>query len=331
MNILVTGGCGFIFSNFIRYMLIKYPEYRIINLDKLTYAANVNNLRNVEKNKNYKFYEGDICNKTLVERIIRREEIDTVVNGAAETHVDRSIIEAGSFVKTDVFGTYTLLELSRKYNVEKFIQISSDEVYGSIPAGSFKESDPIDPSSPYSASKGGGDLLALAYHKTYGSPVTITRSSNNYGPYQHPEKLIPKLIIRALLNKPLPIYGNGKQVRDWLYVLDNCEAIDLILQKGKPGKIYNVGAGEEKTNIEVVKAILKTLEKPEKLITFVKDRPAHDRRYSLDCSETTKLGWKPKTEFHKGLRKTVNWYLANKWWWKPIAAKIEEFEFWKKF
>ncbi len=331
MKLLVTGGCGFIFSNFIRYELIKHPESRIVNLDKLTYAANLNNLRDVQKNKNYKFYKGDICNKTLVERIIKREEIDTIINGAAETHVDRSIIEAGSFVKTDVLGTYTLLELSRHHDIKNYIQISTDEIYGSIPKGSFKETDPLNASSPYSASKGGADLLALAYYKTYGLPVMITRSSNNYGPYQHPEKLIPKLIIRAILNKPLPIYGDGKQVRDWLYVLDNCAAIDLILQKGEAGKIYNIGAGEEKTNIEIVKAILEMLGKTEKLIEFVKDRPAHDRRYSLDSSETNKLGWKPKTEFNNGLKETVDWYLSNEWWWKPLAAKIEELEFWKKF
>jgi len=327
LKLLVTGGAGFIGSNFVHYMLKKHPDCKLIILDKLTYAGNIDNLKDV-MNK-ITFLKGDICVRKDVEKAVKN--CDAILNFAAETHVDRSIIEAGTFVKTDVLGTYTLLELSRKYGVEPFIQISSDEVYGSIEEGAFKETDPLNPSSPYSASKGGADLLTLAYYKTYGFPVMITRSSNNYGPYQHPEKFIPKLIIRALLNRSLPVYGDGKQVRDWLYVLDNCEAIDLILQKGKLGKIYNVGAGEEKTNIEVVKAVLKVLGKPEKLITFVKDRPAHDRRYSLDYSEITKLGWKPKTEFHKGLMKTVNWYLSNKWWWKPLVAKIEEFEFWRRF
>jgi dTDP-glucose 4,6-dehydratase len=327
LKLLITGGAGFIGSNFVHYTLEKHPNYELVVLDKLTYAGNINNLKGMMEK--ITFIKGDICRKKDVQKAIKN--CDVIINFSAETHVDRSIIAAGSFVKTDVLGTYMLLELSRKQGIKKYVQISTDEVYGSIERGSFKEIDPLNPSSPYSASKSGADLLALAYHKTYGLPVMITRSSNNYGPYQHPEKFIPKLILKALLNKPLPIYGDGKQVRDWLYVIDNCEAIDLILQKGRAGKIYNVGAGEEKTNIEVVKAILKMLGKPEKLITFVKDRPAHDRRYSLDCSETNQLGWKPKTRFHEGLRKTVDWYVSNKWWWKPLAAKIEELEFWKKF
>ena len=310
MRILVTGGAGFIGCNFVRYMLEKYPNDEIIVLDKLTYAGRLENLHGVMDK--IIFIKGDICNKENVEEV---KDCDIIFNFAAETHVDRSILEAGVFVKTDVLGTYTLLEYARKHDIEKYIQISTDEVYGSIEEGSFKETDILDPSSPYSASKGGADLLVKAYHKTYGLPVLITRSSNNYGPYQYPEKLIPVLILNALHDKPLPIYGEGKNVRDWIYVLDNCEAIDLVFRKGKNGETYNIGAGNEKSNIEIAKLILKELNKPESLIKFVNDRPGHDFRYSLDTSKIQKLGWKPSTTFNQGLRKTISWYAAHKEWW----------------
>lgn len=328
MKLLITGGAGFIGSNFVRYMLEKHPDYEFIILDKLTYAGNLDNLRDVMDK--IEFIKGDICVEEDVEKAIRG--CDAVINFAAESAVDRSILEAGTFVKTDVLGAYVILEMCRKHDVKRFIQISSDETYGSIEKGSFKEEDPLSPSNPYSASKAAADLLALAYYKTYGLPVMITRSTNNYGPYQHPEKLIPKLIINALLDKPLPLYGDGRQVRDWLYVTDNCEATDLILHKGKAGEIYNISAGEEKMNIEVAKEVLALLKKPESLLTFVKDRPGHDRRYCLDCSKIKKLGWEAKVSFKKGLKRTVQWYVSNDWWWKPILAKAPEgFEYWKKF
>jgi len=317
MKILITGGAGFIGCNFVRYMLNKYPDSEIIVLDKLTYAGRLENLQDVMDK--ITFIKGDICNRENVEKV---GDCDVIFNFAAETHVDRSIIDAGIFVKTDVFGTYMLLEYARKNEVEKYIQISTDEVYGSIEKGSFREEDALDPSSPYSASKAGADLLVRAYYKTYGLPVLITRSSNNYGPYQYPEKLIPVLILNALHDKPLPIYGTGKNVRDWIYVLDNCEAIDVVFRKGKSGEIYNIASGEEKTNIEVAKIILRELNKPESLIKFVKDRPGHDFRYSLDTTKIRELGWKPKVRFEDGIKKTINWYVNNKWWWRPLI-KIE--------
>lgn len=327
MKILITGGAGFIGSNFVRHMLKKHKRPELIVLDKLTYAGNLNNIR--DDMNEITFVKGDICTRKDVEKIIK--DCDFVVNFAAETHVDRSLMKARIFVKTDVHGTYTLLELSRKYTVEKFIQVSTDEVYGSIERGSFDETSPLNPSNPYSASKAGADLLAMAYYRTYDVPVVITRSSNNYGPYQHPEKFLPKMIINALLDKSLPIYGDGKQVRDWLYVMDNCEAIDLILSKGKEGNVYNICAGEEKTNIDVAKAVLQRLRKSQNLITFVKDRPAHDRRYSLECKKIRELGWNPKVSFNEGLRKTVDWYSSNEWWWKPLTTTAEKFEYWKNF
>jgi len=316
MRILVTGGAGFIGSNFIRHILVKYPDYKIINLDKLTYAGNLNNLRDFEKNKNYTFVKGDICDIKTIDNIAR--DCDIIVNFAAETHVDRSIIEAGSFVQTDVLGTYVLLNTAKKHGVKKFIQISTDEVYGSVEKGSFRESDNLDPSSPYSASKASADLLVLAYYKTFNLPVLITRSSNNFGPYQYPEKLIPLFITNLLEGKKIPLYGDGLNVRDWLYVIDNCEAIDLLLQHGKEGEIYNIGANSEKTNLEITKKILNLLERDETYIEYVPDRLGHDRRYSLDCSKINKLGWKPRFEFKKALETTVNWYKDNKWWWKPF-------------
>ncbi|MFN3966323.1 MAG: dTDP-glucose 4,6-dehydratase, partial [Endomicrobiia bacterium] len=280
MRILVTGGCGFIGSNFIRYILKKYHEYKIINLDKLTYAGNPDNLKDIEKNKNYKFVKGDICDSKIVDKLVK--EVDCIINFAAESHVDRSILEPGSFLKTDVFGTYTLLESAKKNNIKRYIQISTDEVYGSIENGSFTEESPLRPNSPYSASKASADMLCRAYFVTYNLPVIITRSSNNFGPYQYPEKIIPLFITNALEDKLLPVYGDGKNIRDWIYVLDNCKAIDLVLHKGKPGEIYNIGGGNEIQNIELTKKILKLLNKPESLIKFVEDRAGHDRRYSLD-------------------------------------------------
>lgn len=313
MSILVTGGAGFIGCNFIRYMLERYPENKIIVLDKLTYAGLLENLQDlVDK---ITFFRGDICNRRDIERI---RDIDSIFNFAAETHVDRSIIDAGVFVKTDVLGTYTLLEYARKNDVKKYIQISTDEVYGSTEKNSFKEDNLLDPSSPYSASKSGADLLVKAYHKTYGLPIMITRSSNNFGPYQYPEKLIPVLIINALQDSPLPIYGEGKNVRDWIYVLDNCEAIDFVFQKGNTGEIYNIGGGDERTNLEIANLILRKLKKSKKLIKFVEDRPGHDFRYSLNCEKINKLGWTPRYKFDESLSHTIKWYVENEWWWKPL-------------
>ena len=314
MRILITGGAGFIGCNFVRYMIEKYPNDEIVVLDKLTYAGRIENLQDVMDR--ITFVKGDICNKEDVEKV---GDCDVIFNFAAETHVDRSIIDAGVFVKTDVLGTYTLLEYARKNDVEKYIQISTDEVYGSIEKGSFKEDDILDPSSPYSASKAGADSLVRAYYKTYGLPVLITRSSNNFGPYQYPEKLIPVLILNALHDKPLPIYGEGINVRDWIYVLDNCGAIDFVFQKGDAGEVYNIGSGNERTNIEIANMILKALNKPESLIKFVKDRPGHDFRYSLNCEKMKWMGWVPRYEFEDALRDTIKWYVENELWWKPLA------------
>jgi dTDP-glucose 4,6-dehydratase len=319
MRLLVTGGAGFIGSNFIRYILSEYPEYIVTNLDKLTYPGNLNNLKDVKTNPNYFFIKGDICNKKTVEKVVK--DVDVILNFAAETHVDRAIISAGSFIKTDVFGTYCLLEASRKYDIQQFIQISTDEVYGSIDKGSFVEEDTLNPRNPYSASKAGGDLLVSSFHSTYGLPTTIVRSSNNFGPYQHLEKFIPLLITNALMNKRLPLYGDGLNRREWLYVTDNCEAISVILHKGKIGEIYNVGGGNEKTNLEVARTILRMLKKPESLIEYVRDRPGHDTRYSVDCTKIEKLSWKPLSNFTHALKYTVDWYQKNEWWWKPLIKK----------
>jgi len=316
MRILVTGGAGFIFSNFIRYMLKEYPDYHITNLDKLTYCGRIENTLDFKDNKNYKFIKGDICDKKLVEKITK--DIDVIINGAAETHVDRSIIDAGTFVKTDVFGTYSLLEAARKNDVERYIQVSTDETYGSIKRGSFKEDDPINPSSPYSASKAGADLLVGSYNRTHNLPVMITRSSNNYGPYQFPEKLIPLFITNLLENKKVPLYGNGLNMRDWLFVTDNCIAVDTVLHKGKIGEVYNIASSEEKTNLEITKVLLKLLGKSEDMIQFVEDRKGHDFRYSMDSSKIRELGWKPNVDFRDGLKATVEWYKSNKLWWESI-------------
>jgi dTDP-glucose 4,6-dehydratase len=308
MRILITGGAGFIGCNFVRYLLDKYPDDEITVLDKLTYAGQLENLQEV-MNK-ITFIKGDICDKEDVKKV---GDCDVIFNFAAETHVDRSILDAGVFVKTDVLGTYTLLEYARKYDVEKYIQISTDEVYGSIDKGSSSEEDVLDPSSPYSASKAGADLLVKAYHKTYGLPVLITRSSNNFGPYQYPEKLIPVLILKAMHDELLPIYGDRRNVRDWIYVLDNCAGIDMVFKRGEIGEIYNIASGNEKQNIEIANLILEELNKPKSLIKFVEDRPGHDQRYSLNIEKVRELGWNSKYRFEDAVKETIRWYKDNEW------------------
>ncbi|MDO5825589.1 MAG: dTDP-glucose 4,6-dehydratase [Methanosphaera sp.] len=302
---MITGGAGFIGSNYVHYVAQKYPDYDITVLDKLTYAGDLENIKSLD----VEFIKGDIASEIEAGKAMK--DADYVVNFAAETHVDKSINDPQSFVKSDVLGTQNLLELVRKYDVERYIQISTDEVYGSILEGSFKETDNIDPSSPYSASKAGGDLLVNAYYKTYGIPVIITRSSNNFGPRQFPEKLIPLFILKALHDEPLPVYGDGQNVRDWIYVEDNCAGVDTVLHKGKLGEVYNIGGGNEKNNMEITKLILEKLNKPETLIQHVQDRLGHDRRYSLDATKTKKLGWQPKWSFEDAMEKTVNWYKDN--------------------
>ncbi len=327
MKILVTGGAGFIGSNFVRYILKKHPDYEIVVLDKLTYAGRKENLQDAW-NK-IVFIKGDIAKKEDAEKAVKN--CDYIVNFAAETHVDRSIVEAGTFVLTDIYGVYNLLEAARKYDVSKFEQISTDEVYGHTVEGSFKEEDKPNPRNPYSASKAGAELICQSYFETYKLPIVITRSTNNYGPYQHPEKFVAKTIIYALLNKPIPVYGTGKNVRDWLYVEDNCEAIDLVLHNGRNGEVYNIAGKKELENIGVAKKILELLDKPKTLIHFVKDRPGHDLRYSLDASKIeSQLGWKAKVRFEEGMKKTIEWYVQNEWWWKPILEK-EQIDFHQKF
>ncbi len=319
MRLLVTGGSGFIGSNFIRYMFQSHPGISICNLDKLTYAGNPENLRDVEGAYDYTFVHGDICDAALVDRLIS-EGFDAVLNFAAESHVDRSITGPAEFIQTDVFGTFNLLEACRKRSVRRFLQVSTDEVYGSIEDGSFTEGSPLAPNSPYSASKAGGDMLVRSYNKTYGLPVLITRSSNNFGPYQYPEKLIPLFITNAMDDIEVPLYGDGLNVRDWLFVTDNCAAIDLVLAQGEPGEIYNIGGGQERTNIEITRAILNALGKPESLIRPVEDRPGHDRRYSLEFSRLAALGYSPRTDFEAMLEETVRWYVDNRAWWEPLKA-----------
>jgi dTDP-glucose 4,6-dehydratase len=326
MRILVTGGAGFIGSNFVHYALKEHPHYEVAILDKLTYAGRKENLHDIWDK--ITFIKGDITKKEDVEKAAKN--CSCIVNFAAETHVDRSIIEAGTFVLTDVLGVYNLLETVREFDISRFVQISTDEVYGHILKGSFKETDELNPRNPYSASKASAELLCRAYVETYGIRAIITRSSNNYGPYQHPEKLIPKTIAHALFNKPIPVYGTGKNVRDWLYVEDNCEAIDVVLHKGKPGEIYNIAANQELENIQVIKTILKLMDKPESLISFVKDRPGHDLRYSMQIEKLRELGWKPKTKFTEGIKKTVEWYKQNSGWWRPIIEK-EQINFHKEY
>ncbi len=306
MRLLVTGGAGFIGSHFILYILRNYPEDEVINFDKLTYAANLDNLKEVESDPRYHFVKGDIADEMAVSQVL--ENVDAVLNFAAESHVDRSIVDPDEFVRTNIWGTSILLRVAKEKKVSRFVQISTDEVYGSIKEGSFSETSPLSPSSPYSASKAAADLLALAYFKTYKFPVLITRSTNNYGPFQHREKFIPTIICSALEDKPLPIYADGSNVRDWIFVEDNCRAIDLVLRKGMEGEIYNIGAGNEKTNLEVAREILKILGKSEDLISFVPDRPGHDFRYSVTTEKIRKLGFKTRWKFSDGLRETIQWY-----------------------
>ena len=320
MRILITGGAGFIGSHFVRYWLQKYPDSDVVVLDKLTYAGRRENLHDVLDH--IRFFHGDICLQKDVDRAIHGCHL--VFNFAAESHVDRSITGPGAFVHTNVLGTYVLLETARQHRVERFIQISTDEVYGSCSKGSFTERDPLAPSSPYASSKAGADLLALSYFKTYGLPVLVTRSSNNFGSYQYPEKLVPLFILNLLENKPSPVYGDGRNVRDWIYVWDNCAAIDFVAQKGASGEIYNIAAKSKRENLEVVHLILKFLNRPNELIQFVQDRPGHDRRYSLDTTRIEKLGWHSSTQFEDALRETVHWYQENAWWWKPLRHTKSE-------
>lgn len=321
MILLVTGGAGFIGSNFVLYMLKQHPEYQIINIDALTYAGNLENLKSAEGNPNHVFVKADITDAEKMNELIG-QGIDVVVNFAAESHVDRSILEPDVFVKTNILGTQVLLEAARRHNITKFVQVSTDEVYGTLgETGLFSETTPLAPNSPYSASKAGGDLLVRAYHETFGLPVNITRCSNNYGPYQFPEKLIPLMISKALKDETLPVYGDGLNIRDWLYVEDHCSAIDLVIHQGRNGEVYNIGGNNERTNMQIVKTILHELDKPESLISHVKDRPGHDRRYGIDPTKTmTELGWKPKHSFETGIKETIRWYLDNKDWWTRILT-----------
>jgi dTDP-glucose 4,6-dehydratase len=319
---MITGGAGFIGSNFTRYTLQAHPDYRVLVYDKLTYAGNLDNLKDVENDfgGRYVFVKGDICDPHRVAGTIREHDIDTIVNFAAETHVDRSIMEPDAFIKTDVFGTYTLLEAARQFELERYHQISTDEVYGHVPEGASRETDPLAPRSPYAASKASADLMVHAYHVTYGLPVTITRGANNIGPYQYPEKVVPLFTTNAMDDQPLPLYGDGLQVRDYHYVLDHCEAVDLVLHEGRIGGVYNVGTGTEMPNIEMTRLILRLLGKPESLIQPVRDRAGHDRRYSLDLTQIRALGWEPTHTCEAAIERTVRWYVDNEWWWRPIKS-----------
>lgn len=323
MKILITGGAGFIGGNFVYHMLSNHPDYNIVCLDKLTYAGNLSTLESALKNPNFTFVKGDIADKDFVDALFEKEKFDIVVNFAAESHVDRSIENPQLFLVTNILGTQVLLDASKKYRVKRYHQVSTDEVYGDLPLDRpdlmFTEQTPLHTSSPYSASKASADLLVQAYYRTYGTPVTISRCSNNYGPYHFPEKLIPLMITRALADESLPVYGDGKNVRDWLYVEDHCRAIDLIIHNGKVGEVYNVGGHNEMANIDIVKLILKELGKPESLITYVADRKGHDRRYAIDPAKIHReLGWLPETKFADGIKKTVRWYLENRKWWEDI-------------
>lgn len=319
-NILVTGGAGFIGSNFARHMLNKYEGYRIVVFDKLTYAGNMDNLKDLAGNPRFSFVKGDICDAESVAQAMTDYQIDAIVNFAAETHVDRSLLEPGSFIMTDVYGTYVLLEAAKKFGVERYLQVSTDEVYGEVEVGSSTEDDPIVPRSPYAASKASGDLMVKAYFVSFGLPVVITRGSNNFGPFQYPEKFVPLFITNAIDSFPLPVYGDGRQVRDWIYVLDHCEGIDVVLHEGKLGEAYNVGGGNERFNIDVAHGILAYLDKPATLLQHVTDRPGHDRRYSLDCTKLRQLGWSPRHDFDSALADTVKWYRESEWWWRKLKS-----------
>ena len=325
MKLVITGGAGFIGSNFVYYIMNKYPKYDILCVDKLTYAGNLQTLKDVLNNEKFRFFKMDICNQNEINKLFEEEKPDIVVNFAAESHVDRSVENPMAFLETNVMGTAVLLEASRKYKIKRYHQVSTDEVYGELPLNRpeqlFTEATSICTSSPYSSSKAAADLLVQAYYRTYGLPITISRCSNNYGPFHFPEKLIPLMIIRAMAEEELPIYGTGENVRDWLYVSDHCKAIDLIIHEGRIGEVYNIGGHNEKTNLEVVHAILKTLGKSEDLIRFVKDRPGHDLRYAIDPTKLeTELGWKAEVDFDTGIKKTVDWYLTHKEWWQEIIS-----------
>lgn len=323
MRILVTGGCGFIGSNFIRHILNRYPDYEVINIDALTYAGNPVNLRDIENNTRYSFVKGKIEDRELVRGLIK--DVDYVVHFAAESHVDRSIVDVSPFIKTNIVGTTIILDAIRDSSVKRYVHISTDEVYGSLGEdGRFTEETPLRPNSPYAASKASADLLVRAYYETYRIPAIIVRPSNNYGPYQFPEKFIPLMITNLIKDRPIPIYGEGRNIRDWLFVEDNCKAIDVILHKGKIGEAYNVGGNSEMRNIDLARAVLKIMDKKDEMITFVKDRPGHDFRYALDISKVEmELGWRPETDIMEGLRKTICWYMDNEWWWGPLKERLE--------
>jgi dTDP-glucose 4,6-dehydratase len=321
MRILVTGGAGFMGSHFVRYLLNAYQEYRVVNFDKLTYAGNLDNLKDVEQHPRYTFVQGDICDAAALARVIEEYRIHTIVNYAAETHVDRSIVDSAAFLKTDVFGTRELLEAVKKFGVKKMVQISTDEVFGSTDTGAFTEESCFRPNSPYSASKAGGDLLCRAYYETYKTPVVVTHSCNVYGPNQYPEKIIPLFITNLLEGKKVPLYGDGKNVREWIHVGDHCRAIDAILHRAEPGSVYNIGAGDEIQNIDLTKKILAAVGAGEEMISYVTDRPGHDRRYAINSSKLREdFGWKPLVSFDGGIRKTVEWYEHNRAWWEKLKS-----------
>jgi dTDP-glucose 4,6-dehydratase len=322
MNILLTGGCGFIGSNLVKHLRRHRPTWKLVNLDKLTYAGNLENLTELEQDRQHVFVRGDVANRELVELLLRDHQIDGILHLAAESHVDRSILGPEIFVQTNVLGTQVLLEAAKTVGVKRFVMVSTDEVYGSLgPTGYFTETSPLQPSSPYSASKTSADLIALAYHHTFGLDVVVTRCSNNYGPYQFPEKLIPLMVVNALHDRPLPVYGDGANVRDWLHVDDHCSALLLALEQGKAGEVYNIGGGAERKNLEIVRGILSALGKPESLIRYVQDRPGHDRRYAIDPTKIrTELGWTPAHTFEKGLGETIQWYLDNRRWWERVTS-----------
>jgi dTDP-glucose 4,6-dehydratase len=330
LRLLITGGAGFIGSNFIRYILQEHPDWEVVNLDKLTYAGNLENLKDVKNDSRYRFIHGDIADRELIDKLFS-QGFDVVVNFAAESHVDRSILDASPFIRTNVQGPQVLLEGARQHRVKLFVQVSTDEVYGSLGAtGKFNEESPLHPSSPYSSSKAAADLLCQAYQRTYGLPVIISRCSNNYGPFQFPEKLIPLATTNALEGKPIPIYGDGLNVRDWIHVEDHCCALDMAIQRGKQGEIYNIGADNERTNLEMVRRLLDIVQKPHSLITFVSDRPGHDRRYALDTTKIhQELGWEPRHSFEEGLKRTVEWYIENESWWRRIKSG-EYLEYYRK-
>jgi len=318
LTCLITGGAGFIGANFVHLILERYHDINVIVYDKLTYAGNPDNLKPVTDKPHYNFVQGDICDAAAIDTVMQQYDIDTIVNFAAETHVDRSLTEPGSFIQTDVYGTYILLEAAKKYGIERYHQISTDEVYGEVMSGHSLETDPLKPRSPYSAAKAGGDMMVLAYFTSFGLPVTITRGSNNIGPYQYPEKVVPLFVTNAMDDLPLPLYGDGMQMRDYQFVLDHCEGIDVVLRNGQLGEVYNLGTGVETTNLEMTKVILTLLNKPDSLIQPVTDRPGHDRRYAIDCSKIESLGWVSNYNFEQAMEATVKWYVDNEWWWRKI-------------